>query len=174
MNLCRLLLLPILSGLLLTTFTSCETTSFDSQAESKKSSLYSPKVNQRVLKASNKKNTKIVVDISKQKAYLLVNGKIAITSAVSTARKGKRTPRGNFRITQRVRSGKISTIYRSQMPYWMRLSGSLYGVHAGHLPGYPASAGCVRLPNESARLFFDNTSYGTRVSIYSSWSGAPK
>ena len=58
------------------------------------------------------------------------------------------------------------------MPYWMRLSGSVYGVHAGYLPGYPASAGCVRLPREAAQLIYDNTKHGTSVTIYSSWSGA--
>ena len=76
------------------------------------------------------------------------------------------------RVTERVRSGKISTIYGVGMPYWMRLSGSVYGVHAGYLPGYPASAGCIRLPRDAAQLIYDNTKYGTQVSIYSSWQGA--
>jgi lipoprotein-anchoring transpeptidase ErfK/SrfK len=58
------------------------------------------------------------------------------------------------------------------MPYWMRLSGTVFGVHAGHLPGYPASAGCVRLPVSAAEVIFDNTTYGTKVSIYSQWDGA--
>ena len=71
----------------------------------------------------------------------------------------------------RVRSGKISTIYHVSMPYWMRLSSTSYGVHAGYLPGYPASAGCIRLPSSAARMIYDNTRSGTRVNIYSSWSG---
>jgi lipoprotein-anchoring transpeptidase ErfK/SrfK len=54
----------------------------------------------------------------------------------------------------------------------MRLSGTVFGVHAGHLPGYPASAGCVRLPVSAAEVIFDNTTYGTKVSIYSQWDGA--
>ena len=75
-------------------------------------------------------------------------------------------------MSQRVRSGKVSTIYGVEMPYWMRLSGTAYGVHAGVLPGYPASAGCIRLPSSAAKVIFDNTTYGTRVNIYSSWGGA--
>lgn len=130
------------------------------------------KVNSKVLAGSSKGNTRIVIDISRQKAFLLVNGEVAIESPVSTARSGKYTPRGSFRVTERVRNGKISTIYGVHMPYWMRLSGSVYGVHAGYLPGYPASAGCVRLPSDAAQMIYDNTKYGTSVSIYSSWNGA--
>lgn len=130
------------------------------------------KVNQSILARSTKTNTRVVVDIARQTAFLLVDGSVAVETPVSTARSGKHTPRGNFRVTERVRSGKISTIYGVGMPYWMRLSGSVYGVHAGYLPGYPASAGCIRLPSDAARLIYDNTKYGTRVSIHSSWGGA--
>lgn len=130
------------------------------------------RVNPMVLSESNRGNTRVVIDIADQRGYLLVNGKIAVDTPVSTARPGKWTPRGSFNVTQRVRSGKVSTIYGVEMPYWMRLSGSVYGLHAGHLPGYPASAGCIRLPAESARVIYDNTTYGTRVNVYSSWGGA--
>ncbi len=128
-----------------------------------------PIIHTHVLAKSTKANTSLVVDVSKQKAYLLVNGEIAITTPVSTARAGKYTPRGTFRIGERVRSGKVSTIYGVGMPYWMRLGGSLYGVHAGYLPGYPASAGCIRLPIDAAQSIFDHTRSGTQVRIYSSW-----
>lgn len=101
-----------------------------------------------------------------------MNGKVAITSPVSTARPGKYTPRGTFTVTERVPAGKVSTIYGVQMPYWIRLGGSAYGMHAGYLPGYPASAGCIRLPSEGAQAIFSHTRSGTRVSIYSSWGGA--
>lgn len=130
------------------------------------------KVNQVILARSNKANTRVIVDVGRQTAFLLVDGRVAVETPVSTARTGKYTPRGSFRITERVRSGKISTIYGVGMPYWMRLSGSVYGVHAGYLPGYPASAGCIRLPSDAAQLIYDNTKYGTRVSIYTSWQGA--
>ncbi len=129
------------------------------------------RVRHMVLASSSKSSTRVVIDIGKQKAYLLSNGKVAITTPVSTARRGKRTPRGTFRMSQRIRTGKISTIYGVEMPYWMRLSGTAYGVHAGYLPGYPASAGCIRLPASAAQLIYDHTKGGTRVSIHSSWKG---
>lgn len=130
------------------------------------------RVNPSVLSQSTRGNTRVVIDVADQRGYLLVNGKVAVDTPVSTARPGKWTPRGSFSMSQRVRSGKVSTIYGVEMPYWMRLSGTAYGVHAGVVPGYPASAGCIRLPSSAAKVIFDNTTYGTRVNIYSSWGGA--
>jgi len=130
------------------------------------------RVNPSVLAESNSRNTRLVIDIADQRGYLLVDGRIAVDTPVSTARPGKWTPRGSFRVTERVRTGKVSTIYGVEMPYWMRLNGSVYGVHAGHLPGYPASAGCIRLPSSAAQVIYDNTTYGTRVNVYSKWDGA--
>lgn len=120
---------------------------------------------------SNKSTKKIVVDISKQRAYLLVDGQIAIDTAVSTARSGKYTPRGEFKITERVQSGKTSTIYGCSLPYWQRLDQSAVGMHVGDLPGYPASAGCIRLPHSVAPVLFANTASGVTVQIVDSWSG---
>lgn len=132
---------------------------------------YSGRVHQSLLNKASGSNTRLVIDVADQKGYLLVDGQIALTSPVSTAREGKHTPRGTFTITERVRSGKISTIYKTAMPYWMRLDGLPIGVHAGYVPGYPASAGCIRMPSEMARMVYDHTQSGTRVSIYTDWSG---
>lgn len=132
---------------------------------------YSGRVHQSILDKANGSNTKLIIDIADQRGYLMVNGEIAVNCPVSTARTGKHTPRGTFTITERVRSGKISTIYKTAMPYWMRLDNSAIGVHAGYVPGYPASAGCIRLPYDIARVIYDNTGSGTRVTIYSDWHG---
>ena len=107
----------------------------------------------------------MVVNIAKQRAYLYVDGKVAVDTPVSTARRGKYTPRGNFSVGERVARGKISNIYNVSMPYWMRLGSSPYGMHAGYLPGYPASAGCVRMPFPAAQAIFQATGPGTRVTI---------
>ncbi len=129
------------------------------------------RVNQMVLSQSSRANTRVVVDVADQKAFLLVDGKIGAVSPISTARPGKYTPRGSFTITEKVRSGKISTIYDVSMPYWMRLGGTPFGLHAGYLPGYPASAGCIRMPSNMAKVFYDNLRPGTRVNILSRWNG---
>lgn len=128
-------------------------------------------INRDLLSARPNGQKKIVVDISKQRAYLLVDGVIAIDTAVSTARAGKYTPRGEFKITERVRSGKTSTIYGCSLPYWQRLDQSAIGLHVGDLPGYPASAGCIRLPESVAPILFENTASGVTVQIVDSWSG---
>jgi len=125
-----------------------------------------------VLAKSNRSNTEVVIDVGAQRVFLLVNGMIGLEAPISSARAGKHTPRGTFTVTERVRSGKISTLYDVEMPYWMRLNQTVYGVHAGYLPGYPASAGCVRLPKVAAQVIYDNTRSGTKVKIMSRWSPA--
>jgi len=129
------------------------------------------RIDREILARASTASTRVVVDISKQRAYLLVGGQVAVDTPVSTARPGKHTPRGTFRISQRVPSGKVSTIYGVEMPYWMRLDNSVFGMHAGYLPGYPASAGCIRLPSNVAPAIFSATQSGTQVAIYSSWNG---
>jgi hypothetical protein len=121
------------------------------------------------MKRSNSRNTEVIIDIARQRAFLLVDGMIGLETPVSTARSGKITPTGTFVMTERVRSGKISTLYDVEMPFWMRLNDSEFGVHAGFLPGYPASAGCIRLPLEAAQSIFNETRPGTRVRICGNW-----
>lgn len=124
------------------------------------------------LLASNKDGAKrIVIDVAKQRGYLLVDGVIAIDMPVSTARGGKYTPRGEFKITERVKSGKTSTIYGCSLPYWQRLDQSAIGMHIGDLPGYPASAGCIRLSHSVAPILFEHTASGVTVEVVDSWSG---
>jgi len=122
-----------------------------------------------IMQRSNSRNTELVIDIGRQKAFLLVNGAIGLETPVSTARSGKYTPTGTFVMTERIRSGKISNLYDVEMPFWMRLNNSEFGVHAGFLPGYPASAGCIRLPAEAAQAIFNETRSGTRVRIVGNW-----
>ena len=126
-----------------------------------------PSYNHALISQAKSRGSKIVVNISAQRAYVYVAGEVAVDTPVSTARSGKRTPRGSFGVGEKVRQGKISTIYNVAMPYWMRLGSSAYGMHAGYLPGYPASAGCIRMPNEAAQKVYDCVSHGTRVEIIS-------
>jgi len=130
-------------------------------------------IDHKLLKAAANSGAsrQIIVDVSRQRAYLLIGDRVAIDTPVSTARSGKHTPRGTFKITQRVRSGKTSTIYGCSLPYWMRLDSSAIGMHIGDLPGYPASAGCIRLPFSVAPFVFDSTASGTTVRVVDSWKG---
>ncbi len=128
-------------------------------------------INHDLLSARKDGQKKIVIDVSKQRGYLLVDGVVAIDMPVSTAREGKYTPRGEFKITERVKSGKTSTIYGCALPYWQRLDQSPIGLHIGDLPGHPASAGCIRLSHSVAPILFENTASGVTVQVVDSWSG---
>ncbi len=127
-------------------------------------------INQALLEADDEEeDRRIVIDIGRQRAFLIIRDLVAIDTAVSTARGGKYTPRGSFQITERVESGKTSTIYHVYMPYWMRLSQTAVGMHVGDLPGYPASAGCIRLPQSVGPVIFEHTRRGIPVEIVDSW-----
>ena len=99
---------------------------------------------------------RVIVDIGAQRAYLLKDGDIAFETPISSGRGPRMTTRGTFTITEKVRSGKISTIYKCPLPGWMRIGNMPIGMHEGELPGYPASHGCIRMPIESALFIFDH------------------
>lgn len=125
--------------------------------------------NHALLAVADERSRRIVIDIKRQRAFLVIDDLIAIDTAVSTARRGKHTPRGSFSITEKVQSGKVSTLYHVYMPYWMRLGQTTVGMHVGDLPGYPASAGCIRLPQSVAPVIFEHAKHGTPVQIVDSW-----
>ncbi len=117
-----------------------------------------------VFLASARANVHVVVSIRNQSAWLVDGDRILMTSAVCTAKRGMHTPTGHFRVSEKDAS-HISTIYHVAMPFYMRLSGKPFGMHAGYMPGYPASHGCIRMPREKAALFFKNVIVGTSVRI---------
>lgn len=117
--------------------------------------------------------TRVIVDIGAQRAYLLRGGQIAFETPISSGQGRTWTPRGSFTITEKVRSGKMSTIYKCPLPGWMRIGHTKIGMHEGQLPGHPASHGCVRMPIESAHFIFDHAPVGTAVQILDSWSPEP-
>jgi hypothetical protein len=110
----------------------------------------------------------MVVSIDEQRAYVYRNGLLIGFTTVSTGRPGHETPTGVFTILQKDKDHR-STIYDSApMPYMERLTWGGVALHAGGLPGYPESHGCVHLPSEFARLLFETTSTGMTVVIASS------
>jgi hypothetical protein len=111
----------------------------------------------------------IIVSISTQRAYVFRNGIEIALSTVSTGEPGHRTPRGVFTILQK-EVKHISTLYDKPMPYTERLTWGGIALHAGNLPGYPASHGCVHLPLKFAKLLYGITEVGTTVIIADSHS----
>lgn len=134
---------------------------------------------------------RIVVDLGEQKARLYHQGKLVAVSPISSGREGKRSPVGRFSVIEKdadhrsslygnyVRNGKVvkenidvrkggrppgSKFEGVPMPYFLRFSGA-YGLHAGRVPGYPASSGCIRLPKRHAKRFYDAVRLGTPVIV---------
>src|SRR5262245_27416474 len=109
----------------------------------------------------------MVVSLDVQRAYVYRNGVLTGVSTASTGKKGHETPTGVFTILQKNKD-HFSNIYDSApMPYMQRLTWGGIALHAGGLPGYPASHGCIRLPSEFARRLFEVTSTGMTVVVAS-------
>jgi hypothetical protein len=115
----------------------------------------------------------MVISITEQRAYLYRNGLRIGVSTVSTGKKGKETPTGVFTILQKNKDHRSNIYNNAPMPFMQRLTWDGIALHAGQLPGYPASHGCVRLPYEFARLLFDTTSFGMTVVVANETSALP-
>ena len=107
----------------------------------------------------------IVASVTEQVAYVYRNGVCIARSSVSTGRPGHPTPTGVFRILEK-EVHHTSSIYKgAEMPYMERVTWGGIALHAGDLPGYPDSHGCVRLPLEFSKLLFGVTMRGATVII---------
>lgn len=107
---------------------------------------------------------RIEIDLAAQTAQLFVDGVGAEPVPISSGRKGYATPQGDFVVSHKHRHWR-STIYHVPMPFYLRLSCRAFGLHAGHLPGYPASHGCIRLNKKDAEALFERVPVGTLVVI---------
>jgi lipoprotein-anchoring transpeptidase ErfK/SrfK len=133
----------------------------------------------------------VKISIKEQRAYFYKNNMLVGISQLSTGREGLNTPSGHFSIIQKD-INHVSTKYGdfvddagnvvmpnvsvddkkppgthfkgAPMPYFMRIVDGV-GMHAGYLPGYPASHGCIRMPQFMAENFFKSLSTGTPVTI---------
>jgi len=98
----------------------------------------------------DKAGHKIVIHLEQQRAYLYKNGAVVGISPVSTGREGYSTPGAKY--------------VGAPMFYYLQIAPA-YGLHAGDLPGYAASHGCIRLPSAWAKRFYYATKVGTPVVI---------
>ena len=107
---------------------------------------------------------RVEISLAKQNATVIKDGVSIFTTQVSTGRQGYSTPAGHYVITDKDRD-HMSTIYKCPMPYFMRLNCRDFGMHAGVVPRYPASHGCIRLPGDAAKKLFSEIPIGTVVMI---------
>ena len=134
----------------------------------------------------------VEIDLEQQTAYLIRGRRIVLASPISSGRSGHLTETGSFKIIEKERN-HFSSLYgqivdrngrtvvadadadmavprggkflAAPMRYFMRFHGAT-GMHAGYLPGYPASHGCVRLPEQNAIAFFSAVEIGTPVHVF--------
>ncbi len=193
-----------LIGLTALSFVSCQSlgtlakptdkhVAFTKRADYKKS--YDVYKNEDILAKATRANTKVKVNLADQRAQLIVREgdkeTVALDTPCTTGKAGKRTPSGNFRITEKIvtkRSTIFGTLYKNgkrvhggdrrkyrgsydkyvgaPLPYWMRLTGDGIGMHfSKYVKRYPGSNGCIRMPKDAVKTIFNKTRKGTPVTI---------
>jgi lipoprotein-anchoring transpeptidase ErfK/SrfK len=140
----------------------------------------------------NQPITRIEVRIGEQKVYVYQGDEVAGESPTTTGKPGHDTPTGHYTVlvkdidhksnlygdfidsngyivdgnAQLGQTPPAGAVYdAADMPYYLRIRDDGTGLHAGYLPGYPASHGCIRLPHAFAELLFSNVSVGTPVDV---------
>ena len=150
-------------------------------------------INKEVYDALTQAESRVVVNLTKQRAYLLNGDQVAIDSPISSGKRAGTTPTGSFNISEKdkdhrsniygdfkdkngrtVRAGVSVRIdsapsgtrfVGAPMLWFMRLTSDGVGMHVGILPGYPASHGCIRMPPQAAEMFFNKVKLGTNVQV---------
>ena len=135
--------------------------------------------------------TRVIINLSEQRAYLIEGGKVSLISPIASGKPGWSTPTGHFSVISKDidhhsqnfgevidGSGRMansnatpgthvppgSHYQPAPMPFYMEFSQAI-GMHAGYLPGYPASHGCVRMPRDLAERFFERVNIRTPVKV---------
>ena len=109
----------------------------------------------------------ILISIADQRMDVFGDHQLIGWSSISSGRTGFDTPTGLFAVTDKDLMHRSNLYHNAPMPFFLRLTDGGVGLHAGYLPGYPASHGCIRLPPEMARRLFENVQDGTFVEIIS-------
>ncbi len=107
----------------------------------------------------------VIVSLPRQLAFVYRNGVLIGVSTVSSGTKGHATPTGVFTVLQKKVTHHSNLYDSAPMPYMQRLTWDGIAMHAGNLPGYPASHGCIRLPKAFAKLLYSTTKLGMTVVI---------
>jgi lipoprotein-anchoring transpeptidase ErfK/SrfK len=107
----------------------------------------------------------IIVSIADQRISLYDNGELIARSSVSTGVKNHPTPLGVFSVISKSRFHRSNIYSNAPMPYMQRITWSGIALHAGDLPGYPASHGCIRLTHDFAVRLWQLTRRGPRVIV---------
>jgi len=106
-----------------------------------------------------------VVSLARQRISIYGSEGLLAQSAISSGQAGHRTPTGVFSVIQKNRYHRSNIYSGAPMPYMQRITWSGIALHAGVIPGYPASHGCIRLPHHFAAELWGMTKMGARVIV---------
>jgi hypothetical protein len=107
----------------------------------------------------------ILVNLSMQKLEVFRGGTLIARSSISSGRPGHSTPVGTYTILEKQVMHHSNLYHNAPMPFMQRLTWHGVAMHAGVLPGSPASHGCIRLPSEFAKKLYEITSRGDEVVV---------
>ncbi len=107
----------------------------------------------------------VVVSLSDQLAYLYRGDELVAVSTISSGTDKNPTPKGIFTVLAKKPMHRSIKYDNAPMPFMQRIDNYGVALHAGHLPGYPASHGCIRLPSAFAKKLYSVTDLGSTVMI---------
>ena len=107
----------------------------------------------------------VIVEIAKQQVEVYGQDGLIERASISTGMPGHPTPLGVFSVISKARWHQSNIYSGAPMPYMQRITWSGIAMHAGPRPGYPASHGCIRLPEDFAIRLFHTTKVGARVIV---------
>jgi hypothetical protein len=107
----------------------------------------------------------LIVSLRNQKVDIYRGTTLITSSSVSTGKRGHATKAGVFSILEKRRRHYSNLYNGAPMPWMQRLTWSGTALHAGVVPGYPASHGCIRLPYSFAPKLFSITDVGGQVVV---------
>jgi hypothetical protein len=115
----------------------------------------------------------VLVSLGEQRAYVYRNGVQVGFTTISTGKGGYETPTGVFVVLQKDKDHRSKTYNNAPMPYTQRLTWSGVALHAGGLPGYPSSHGCVHLPSKFSEELFAVSPMGMTVVVVDESTAPP-
>jgi hypothetical protein len=110
-----------------------------------------------------RKGVLVVVSLASQQAFVFRKGEAWDSTQVSTGKPGNDTPEGVFPILQKKVEHRSTLYDDAPMPYMQRLTWDGVALHAGRVPGYAASHGCIRLPREFAKKLYAITGFSSTI-----------
>lgn len=146
-------------------FCSCGSTGTGSNARGHSFAFDPP-----VVQPANRSAVAIKISTSAQRLYVTEGNRVLLATPCGVGRSATPTPKGNFRINSKTRHRRRQSAPGAGYPmtYWMSFYSPAYGMHWGFVKPYPCTAGCVRMPLNSARKVFDLVRVGTPVNVSTS------